>query len=240
MNWFYADGNQKIGPLSDSQLDELLRLGKISPATLVWREGMSEWQPMNLARAGTPTGVVCVECGKTFPPDEIIKLNNLAVCAQCKPIFLQRMTESAPLPSSGGILWRKKKRVVTVSDTIFPDRCIKCNAPAGGYHLKRKLYWIHPAFLLLILCNVIILLIVYLVVRKKAVVHIGLCERHRLKRKQGIALAWTSVVLGLVILVCTAVYNSGWCILIGIFVMLAGGFTGAFMARTVSPTKIDK
>src|SRR3974390_149573 len=54
MPWFYALEGQRLGPVADSQLDELLRLRKIGPATLVWCEGMSEWQPLNVARPLLP------------------------------------------------------------------------------------------------------------------------------------------------------------------------------------------
>jgi hypothetical protein len=241
MNWFYAEGNQQNGPVSDSQLDELLRSGKISPATLVWREGMSQWQPLNVARAGAQPGMVCIECGRTFPPDEIIRLNNSPVCAQCKPIFLQRMAENAPTPSAAS-LWRAGKRVVTVTGTVFPDRCVKCNTPAGGFRLKRTLSWVHPAFLFLILvpCGLIFLIIAYLVFRKTTVVHIGLCEHHRARRKLGLVIGWSSVALGIVLIVCGAIYNLGWCIGFGILTLLGGGITGGLMARTLVPTKINK
>lgn len=239
MNWFYLEGNNQKGPVSDSQLDELLQSGKISPKTMVWREGMPQWQPLNAARPGDPSGVVCVECGKTFPPEETIKLNNMPVCAQCKPIFLQRMAEAATMPSTGS-LWRHNSRLVTRTETVFPDRCVKCNAPAGGFRLKRTLYWSHPAYLLLLLCNLLILLIVYLIVRKKAIVHIGLCEQHRSRRKLGITILLSSVGLGLVLLICAAGFGSGWLAAIGVVVLLGGAITGGIMARTVTPTKIDK
>jgi GYF domain 2 len=239
MNWFYAEGSNKNGPVSDSQLDELLRSGKISPATLVWREGMAEWQPLNVARPGGPSSVVCVECGKTLPREETIQFNNSSVCAQCKPIYLQRMAEGAAMPSVGG-LWRSNKRLVARTETVFPDRCVKCNAPAGGFRLKRRLYWVHPAYFLLILCNLLVLLVVYLIVRKKAVVHIGLCERHRTKRKRGLIIAWSSVAVGIISMFYAGFMSSGWGILIGLIVLLGGGITGAVMARAVTPTKVDK
>jgi hypothetical protein len=240
MSWHYLDGsNRQNGPVSDSQLDELLRSGQITPTTLVWREGMTNWQPLNASRALGQSGTVCVECGKAFPPEEIIILNNSPVCAQCKPRFLQRMAESAVIPSFGN-LWQQNKRLVTRTETTFPDRCVKCNASAGGFRLKRTLYWAHPAYLLLIFCNLLVLLIVYMIVRKKAVVYIGLCERHRVQRKRGMWIGWGSLVLGFILLCLVGVFNSGWWILAGILTMLIGGITGAVMARTVTPTKIDK
>ena len=88
--------------------------------------------------------------------------------------------------------------------------------------------------------NLLILLIVYLIVRKKAVVQIGLCERHLVQRKRGLAIGWGSVALGVVLICLAAVFNSGWWVLIGILVMLIGAITGGVMARTVTATKIDK
>lgn len=239
MNWFYADGGNQKGPVSDSELDELLRSGKISPNTLVWREGMTHWQPLNTCRAVGQSGVVCVECGKAFPPEQIVTLNNSPVCGQCKPIFLQRMAQGAPMPSFGDV-WRQNRRLVARPGTTFPDRCVKCNGAAEGYRLKRTLYWAHPAYLLLIFCSLPVLLIVYLIVRKKAVVHIGLCERHRTQRKVGIIVALSSVVMGIALIGCAAGFNSGWCAAIGVVGLLVGLIVGGVMARTVAPVKIEK
>src|SRR5215471_10913047 len=150
MSWFYIDAGRQAGPVSDSQLDELLRSGKISPTTLVWREGMSNWQPLNISRAAGQAGDVCVVCGKAFPAEEVVKINNSPVCAQCKPIFLQRMSEGVLTPSIGN-LWRQKKRLVTRSETVFPNRCVRCNAPTGTFRLKRTIVWANPAYVLTII-----------------------------------------------------------------------------------------
>src|SRR5579859_8071822 len=246
MPWFYAIDGQQCGPVTDSQLDELVRSGKIGPATLVWREGMAEWQPLNAARALAPPSVsgavpgnLCAECGRNFPTEELIRLHNAWVCAQCKPVFLQRLAEGAPLPSVIS-LWRSRKKVVTRPDTTFPDRCIKCNAAANGFRLKRVVYWQHPAYYLLLLINLLVLLIVVLIVRKKAILHIGLCERHRARRKLGLILGYSSLVGSLVLIIIGAVYGSGRTILAGLLWLLVGGIGGAIMARTIVATKIDK
>lgn len=45
--WFYAEGNrERCGPLSSENLLELFRSGRIALDTLVWREGMGDWQPL--------------------------------------------------------------------------------------------------------------------------------------------------------------------------------------------------
>jgi hypothetical protein len=49
MNWYYVrDGNQD-GPHSDESVQALLRSGSIDARTLVWREGMQDWQPISQA-----------------------------------------------------------------------------------------------------------------------------------------------------------------------------------------------
>jgi len=46
-HWYYLDNRQqKIGPLSDAQLDVLFHQGKITVDTLVWNQEMSDWQPL--------------------------------------------------------------------------------------------------------------------------------------------------------------------------------------------------
>jgi len=45
MNWYYAENNQRNGPVSEDEFAQLVRDGKIAPATLVWSEGMAGWKP---------------------------------------------------------------------------------------------------------------------------------------------------------------------------------------------------
>ena len=41
MNWYYVDGGQQAGPVSDPELAALVQSGKVQADTLVWREGMA-------------------------------------------------------------------------------------------------------------------------------------------------------------------------------------------------------
>ena len=46
MNWYYIDGPHRVGPLSETDWEALVRAGKIQPETLVWHEGMEgKWLP---------------------------------------------------------------------------------------------------------------------------------------------------------------------------------------------------
>lgn len=115
MNWYYVEQGQQAGPVSDEQFDELVRAGKIQPDTLVWREGMTAWTPCRDAKTGTVAAgataavatasaseAACAECGKIFPIDETIFYGGARVCANCKPIFLQKLKEGAAI-STGGL-----------------------------------------------------------------------------------------------------------------------------------------
>lgn len=120
MNWYYVEDNQQRGPISEAELGTLIETGKVTPTTLVWREGLANWQPLAEAMPGaasrpgvaaTPqpvaaapvstdgTGdeVVCGECGRLFPRDQTIQYGNAWVCATCKPIFVQKLKEGAAL-----------------------------------------------------------------------------------------------------------------------------------------------
>jgi hypothetical protein len=59
MTWYYESGGQQQGPISDSELDNLLSQGKINLDTLVWREGQPGWAPLRAARpsGGAPPGI---------------------------------------------------------------------------------------------------------------------------------------------------------------------------------------
>lgn len=233
------------GPVSDTELEELFRAGQINHDTPVRREDSAEWTSFaarQVKMAPPPisaTGKTCAECGKIFPPDELVALNRSLVCAHCKPIFLQRMAEGASTPGGQGI-WRQGKKLFTRSETPFPDRCVKCNAPANGFRLKRVLYWQHPAYYLLLLCNLLILLIVIMIVRKKAVLHIGLCETHRQRRKTAVAACTIGIIGGIVLIAAGATMSSGWLILLGVILFFGGAIWGVARGRSIAATKIDK
>ena len=59
-SWFYASEGQQQGPYPEIQLRELIARGTISADTLVWTEGMANWQ-----RAGDIPGLVS---GASGPP----------------------------------------------------------------------------------------------------------------------------------------------------------------------------
>jgi uncharacterized membrane protein YjgN (DUF898 family) len=44
INWYYKHGDEKIGPVTDEQIKELARIGRISAETPVWNEIIAKWR----------------------------------------------------------------------------------------------------------------------------------------------------------------------------------------------------
>lgn len=102
MSWYYAENNERRGPIEDAAFESLVATGTITPDTLVWREGFAEWVPYSKAGGsvavstavapGTEMGV-CSESGKVFPRSELIEIDGRLVSAEYKNIVLQRLRE---------------------------------------------------------------------------------------------------------------------------------------------------
>src|SRR4051812_31543237 len=110
-NFYYAANGQSQGPINDAELDRMVASGGVAGDTLIWTEGMAEWQPYTTLRrasiatpaAGTAInpvaiaappiagGVVCAVCQQVFPPDQVIRYGASYVCGNCKPQFLQKL-----------------------------------------------------------------------------------------------------------------------------------------------------
>lgn len=43
MDWYYAENEQQQGPVDDARMIELIREGRVTRSTLVWRTGMPDW-----------------------------------------------------------------------------------------------------------------------------------------------------------------------------------------------------
>jgi hypothetical protein len=105
MDWYYADGSQQKGPITEEGLADLVRAGTVKPDTLVWRAGLAGWQPYSQAAGGASAAgasglVTCSQCGKAVAADQVIRYGEQAVCAECKPAFMQRIKEGLA-PASG-------------------------------------------------------------------------------------------------------------------------------------------
>lgn len=145
----------------------------------------------------------CKKCGAPLGGQSTAGPARRAVRPAAPPSPMEHNPYVPPQAAAGGPsyqaadgLWRDGKILVASHDSEFPDRCVKCNQPAEGYRLKRKLAWHPPAWYALILLNILLYAIVATVVQKKSELRVGLCETHRKRRVASIAIGLTLPLLG--------------------------------------------
>jgi hypothetical protein len=144
-------------------------------------------------------------------------------------------------PAPAGGCWREgDAAVVRRPDAELPDRCVRCNQPAEGYRLQRKLYWHHPAVYLVIVFSPLIYVILALIMRKTTTVRVGLCPAHRKRRRNGMLIGWIGVLVS--ITVCTAGISSDTPEVIfgGIGLFLIFPIVGIAMAQVIAPKRMDQ
>jgi len=145
----------------------------------------------------------------------------------------------APFPQEPGV-WQDGLALITSKAIILPDRCVKCNAPANGYRLKRNLSWHDPLFYLIVLASPLIYVIVAMIVRKRARVDIGLCESHKQNRSIALFVAWFLFLAGVAAIVLAFASESGMIGLVGILLVIAAAIYGSLGPRMIYASKIDE
>src|SRR3712207_876485 len=95
MDWYYAEGNDRQGPVTEAEFNELVRTGRVTTNTQVWRQGWENWRSWGEAhRESTSDGAGrCVQCGRAFPTAEMVQYEGSSVCPECKPVFFQKIKE---------------------------------------------------------------------------------------------------------------------------------------------------
>lgn len=259
VDWFYVQNGKQIGPVPVAQFDDLVQSGRISAETLVWREGLVNWQAFGSIRVtslrpplqsaspplpGAPPPVLtgartsCAECGLEFPASEMIPFEGLWICAKCKPIFLQRVREGAALAGGGANAWQSGNAVVTLLGAKLPARCVRCNGPATGEPIPRKVYW-QSSWLYLLLLMPPIYVIVHLIVHKRARVSVPICEEHRQRRRIFIGVSWSLAAITIVVVIAANTYASEALMFLAIVIASTALTMGYANATLVSADKID-
>jgi uncharacterized RDD family membrane protein YckC len=115
MQWYYAINGQRQGPVTDAEFQALVQNGTIAADTLVWRQGMSNWQPYSqvaptlsaaapvaaAVAAGAPEGAaaddtaICAVSGKRYPKREMVEFEGKWISAEHRDTYFQRLREGA-------------------------------------------------------------------------------------------------------------------------------------------------
>jgi hypothetical protein len=246
MDWYYAEGQERRGPVSAEQLQTLIAAGTVTADTRVWNSTLTDWRPLRettLAGTGVGTDQRCIITGKNFPPSQMIQTEHGWVSAEGRDTYYQCLREGVPFPVPQGMFNARadgKRVVVPVGNAVLPRRCIKTNRPVTEEEVKRKmLYWCTPWVYLALLLNLLVVLILYLVLRKKVPLDIPLSgEGRRLQRKRAL-IACGVAVLGIVC-VMLPIWNDQLIglILLGIVLVLGACIYANIKATLLRPVKL--
>lgn len=76
-HWFYGENGVQQGPVGEQELHQLIALGRIHAGTLLWREGMSAWLPLDQLRANGSIGLAPA----AYIPYSAPPTSGLAICS---------------------------------------------------------------------------------------------------------------------------------------------------------------
>jgi hypothetical protein len=82
--WYYAANGQQHGPVTLEALRQLMARGQVAPASLVWREGMGDWQP-----AGTLGELASATNAETLPPPSAVVIPSASPATPASPYAAQ-------------------------------------------------------------------------------------------------------------------------------------------------------
>ena len=136
-------------------------------------------------------------------------------------------------------MWREGKVLVVRKGGDFPHRCIKCNAPSVAPRRKYRLSWHSPWLYLLVLLAILLYAIVAAIVRKTAVVHVGLCERHQKRVLWGRIVGWGGLAVELALVLVTVATGDPACALVALGLALPWLIAAMSINRLVLPVRID-
>jgi hypothetical protein len=188
--------------------------GRGERCDLIWKWGTMEGQEQNLSGA-----------------------NDVPAIPQAAPLPVIPYATPAGTATNGGV-WRAGRKLVVPNPGMLPARCVKCNEPVPEGPRKMTFYYHHPALFLLILVNIMVFAIVALVSRKKGIVYVAICQKHRQNLRVGTWSAAVMILGGIALVIAGAVNGQGTISALGALVVVAGIIL-VFLYRIVWAAKID-
>jgi hypothetical protein len=136
--------------------------------------------------------------------------------------------------------WREGQCVVMNKEgTRLPKRCVVCNSAIAGDLVLHQFMWHPPWLYALLFVGLLPYALLAVPARKGARVEFGLCTSHQIRRRNGLVLAWTGVVLALIVLGLAERSGSAAGVWVGLLMLVALPVAGVRMARVAHPARID-
>lgn len=147
-------------------------------------------------------------------------------------------------------IWSYGNKLIMRRGVELPDVCVQTGVPEPGIRKRRKISWSPPWVPLLIFAGLLPLVIVSLIMTKRATVRFSVCEQQHQRRRNAVMVGWIIGLAGIGLTVL-AIYlantqqnvlgdNTQWFVLglLGFIVALAGLVYGTHMGLPFKPAKI--
>ncbi|MBI2513839.1 MAG: RDD family protein [Opitutae bacterium] len=95
MEWFYASGGNRMGPVNAVAFETLVRDKIVNADTLVWAKGLTDWQRWSEVE---PTTGVCALSGGRFFTRDLVSHDGKLISAEQKGDYFQRVREGIVQP----------------------------------------------------------------------------------------------------------------------------------------------
>ena len=136
-------------------------------------------------------------------------------------------------------IWRDGTTLVMDKNAILPDNCVKCNAPANGLRLRKKLAWHHPLLYMLVFGAALFYVILAAALSKRATVEFPLCHDHKTRRRTFLTIGFVLLALGLIVAILGFANEYIEIGLFGVLLFFLAVFWLAFASRVIGVKKID-
>ena len=97
MEWFYANGGNRMGPVSPRIFEGLITDGTVKTDTMVWSATMTDWQPFGQI---APETANCAASGGRYWQRDMVPYEGKFVSAEHKEEFFQRLREGVQQPGT--------------------------------------------------------------------------------------------------------------------------------------------
>jgi hypothetical protein len=144
------------------------------------------------------------------------------------------------MPEGSGPAWRSGSVMVVAAGASLPDRCVKCNNPAGGRRKHLRLSWHSPIAYVFLLVGLVFYIVAAVLMTKRLSITIGFCDNHVRQRRTAIALGWFGALAGIALLVLGLAMRpvNGFMILGGVLLCFVALVYSVLASRILWATRI--
>ncbi len=101
------------------------------------------------------------------------------------------------VPQADALVWSYGNKLILRRGTELPDICVQTDIPQPGIRKRRKISWAPPWVPLLIFAGLLPLIIVSLILTKRATIRYSVSESQHRRRKNAIMVGWIIGLVGL-------------------------------------------